>query len=52
MEFLKQETRPNVVGKMSKLIQEFEGKTLTEWEIGICAGKYNILFFLIFQFYT
>ena len=27
-----QGTRPNVVGQMSDLIQEFEGTTLTEWE--------------------
>jgi uncharacterized protein YukE len=27
-----QGTRPKVVGKMSELIQEFEGKTLREWE--------------------
>ncbi len=27
-----QGTRPKVVGKMSELIQEFEGKTLQEWE--------------------
>ena len=27
-----QGTRPNVVGQMSELIQEFEGKTLPEWE--------------------
>ncbi|MCX7966506.1 MAG: MjaI family restriction endonuclease [Syntrophorhabdaceae bacterium] len=27
-----QGTRPNVVGQMSKLIQEFEGKTIQEWE--------------------
>jgi len=27
-----QGTRPNVVGQMSELIQEFEGKTLVEWE--------------------
>jgi len=25
-------TRPKAVGQMSKLIQEFEGKTLSEWE--------------------
>jgi len=27
-----QGTRPRVVGQMSELIQEFEGKTLSEWE--------------------
>jgi len=27
-----QGTRPKVVGQMSELIQEFEGKTLSEWE--------------------
>ena len=27
-----QGTRPKVVGQMSELIQEFEGKTLDEWE--------------------
>jgi len=27
-----QGTRPKVVGQMSELIQEFEGKTLAEWE--------------------
>ncbi len=27
-----QGTRPRVVGQMSELIQEFEGKTLKEWE--------------------
>jgi hypothetical protein len=27
-----QGTRPRVVGQMSELIQEFDGKTLTEWE--------------------
>ena len=27
-----QGTRPKVVGQMSELIQEFEGKTLREWE--------------------
>jgi uncharacterized protein YukE len=27
-----QGTRPKIVGQMSELIQEFEGKTLTEWE--------------------
>ncbi len=27
-----QGTRPKVVGQLSELIQEFEGKTLTEWE--------------------
>jgi len=27
-----QGTRPKVVGQMSELIQEFEGKTLKEWE--------------------
>jgi len=27
-----QGTRPKVVGQMSDLIQEFEGKTLSEWE--------------------
>lgn len=25
-------TRPKVVGQMSELIQEFKGKTLSEWE--------------------
>ena len=27
-----QGTRPKVVGQMSELIQQFEGKTLSEWE--------------------
>jgi len=27
-----QGTRPKVVGQMSELIQEFEGRTLSEWE--------------------
>ncbi|MGC9060308.1 MAG: MjaI family restriction endonuclease [Thermoplasmata archaeon] len=27
-----QGTRPKVVGQMSEFIQEFEGKTLSEWE--------------------
>lgn len=27
-----QRTRPRVVGQMSELIQEFEGKSLSEWE--------------------
>jgi len=27
-----QGTRPKIVGQMSELIQEFEGKTLSEWE--------------------
>ena len=27
-----QGTRPKIVGQLSELIQEFEGKTLSEWE--------------------
>ncbi len=27
-----QGTRPRVVGQMSELIQEFDGRTLSEWE--------------------
>jgi len=34
-----QGTRPNVVGQMSDLIQEFEGTTLTEWEKWYTEGR-------------
>ncbi len=34
-----QGTRPKVVGQMSELIQEFEGKTLKEWEKWYLAKK-------------
>ena len=28
-----QGTRPKIVGQMSDLIQEFDGKTLSEWKV-------------------
>ncbi|MEO0092831.1 MAG: MjaI family restriction endonuclease [candidate division WOR-3 bacterium] len=38
-----QGTRPRVVGQMSELIQEFEGKTLSEWEEWYLKKKPNAI---------
>lgn len=38
-----QGTRPRVVGQMSDLIQEFEGKTLNEWEKWYLERKPNAI---------
>ena len=38
-----QGTRPKVVGQMSELIQEFEGKTLSEWEKWYLKKKPNAI---------
>jgi hypothetical protein len=38
-----QGTRPRVVGQMSELIHEFEGKTLTEWEEWYLEKKPNAI---------